>query len=164
MIYGLIIHRGLGKHAFIMRQWTKFQSLQEEQLLTPHIVKIIEEETSDGFLLAEKIAAYVREHSLKMEMPIDLTGIARSVNLSQDKRMEMIQTSVRVLAQKLEAAERKNWELEYAHWCAHVYGVGASYQLERTGEIIRIASEELECGHLAEATSKYEEWKSKHLN
>ena len=163
MLYGIIMHRGSGKYSFMMRPLTKFKNAEEERLLSPHIAAILEEETGDGFLLAEKIAAYVRKHNLSMETPIDLTGVARSACLSQDERTEMLQTSVRVLAKKLEDAERKIWELEYAHWCAHSYSVSASHELGQIEEILRIAREDLECEHIYEATMKYEQWKADHL-
>ncbi len=163
MIYGIIVHRGNGKHAFIMRQHSKFKSAVEEQMLAPYIVKIIEEETGDSFLLAEKIATYVREHHLEMEMPIDLTGISRSACLSAEERTEMLETSVRVLARKLEEAEHRIWELEYAHWCAHVHSVSASYELEQNNAIIGIAQRELECEHISEAALRYEQYQVDNL-
>ena len=44
MLYGIIYDRGGGKYAFMMRQYTTFRSLEEENSLLPHIVAIIEEE------------------------------------------------------------------------------------------------------------------------
>ena len=164
MLYGIIYDRGGGKYAFMMRQYTTFRSLEEENSLLPHIVAIIEEETGDGFLLAEKIAQYVREHHLTLEIPLDLTGISRAASLSDAERMEMLGTSVRALAQKLDESQRKTWELEFAHWCANKQHEVMEYLLGEIKAIIGVAQIEFYCKHIARAFEKYEKDKQERLH
>ena len=138
-MYGIIYYKGVGKYSFFCRQFVKFRDPEEERLIAPFIKTIIEEETGDGILLMEKMAQYVRENHLELEFPIDLIGIEKSANLSDRDRIEMLETSVRALAQQLEDAQRKAWELEYARWYANNNLVSVEFILSQNAEILEIA-------------------------
>ena|SRR3989344_2869211 len=172
MIYGIIyLHSGYGeraKYAFIMRQYEKFTSREEESRLPLFIRTIIEEETGDGYLLAEKIAQYARDNHIEFETPIDLTGIQRSACLSDDERREMLETSVRVLARKLEECRRRLWDAEYAHWCANQHLGCAEYVLDNNKNVLQIALTKFGNESISDAihmaTEEYEKYRLQHLH
>ena len=172
MIYGIIyLHSGYGeraKYAFIMRQYEKFTSREEESRLPLFIRTIIEEETGDGYWLAEKIAQYARDNHIEFETPIDLTGIQRSACLSDDERREMLETSVRVLARKLEECRRRLWDAEYAHWCANQHLGCAEYVLDNNKNVLQIALTKFGNESISDAihmaTEEYEKYRLQHLH
>ena len=172
MIYGIIyLHSGYGeraKYAFIMRQYEKFTSREEESRLPLFIRTIIEEETGDGYLLAEKIAQYARDNHIEFETPIDLTGIQRSACLSDDERREMLESSVRVLARKLEECRRRLWDAEYAHWCANQHLGCAEYVLDNNKNVLQIALTKFGNESISDAihmaTEEYEKYRLQHLH
>lgn len=172
MIYGIVYRKsGQGdraKYACLMRQYEKFSSREEESRLSPFIRTIIEEETGDGYLLAEKIAQYARDNHIELDMPIDLAGIQRSACLSDDERLEMLETSVRVLARKLEESRRKLWETEYAHWCVSQVLGSAEYVLDSNNSVLKIAIEQFGDEPISEAiplaNAEYEKYRLAHLH
>ena len=172
MIYGIIyLHSGYGdraKYTSIMRSYEKFASREEESRLSPFIRTIVEEETGDGFLLAEKIARYARDNHIELEMPIDLAGIQRSACLSDDERREMLETSVRVLARKLEECRRRLWDAEYAHWCANQHLGCAEYVLDNNKNVLQIALTKFGNESISDAihmaTEEYEKYRLQHLH
>lgn len=167
MLYGIIYSRGNGKYAIKKRRFLKFLSRDEEIRLGPFIRTIIEEQTMYEPALDKKIAQYIRDNHLEMEMPIDILT-NECAAMSDSERIKKLEMTIDLYALLVDQLQHRAWDLEYAHWCAdHSLG-SAEYVLDHNQEVLQIAitkfGNESISDAIEKATAEYEDYRRDHLH
>lgn len=154
MLYGIIYYRGQnGEYGFIARR-QKFDSAEEQKQLSPYILAILQEETGDIFLLEQKVLRYAKENGVTIVHDFSSSDVDEVAEISTEERIEMLESSVRALAAKLEAVQREKWELEYAAWCVNQQQddvVRSEFLLGEASAIMKIARNQFGCKHIKRA-------------
>lgn len=161
------IYNDFGRFRICYRKWTKFHDLEEEKELSPNIIATLEEPTGDDLLLLKKIYDYVEAEGIYIEsLPpaksIRNRCLAQLASLPDSDKIEMLETSVKNLAELLNTERRRLSEaVESIKQAREALNRSTDkseqllYTLQVQDAIDKIAEEELGCEHIEPARGLY---------